>query len=1152
MKKIRIRGRGEPSVWNNFFRLMKLTTLFLLIGIMQLSASVYSQTTKLTIDMRNSRVVDVLEAIEKQSEFRFAYSSELIDMERRVSVDLNRKSIDEILSALFRGTNVKYVLYDRHIMLYPKEMDVVKSDVRNIISDFQKRTISGKVTDVNNQPLPGVTVIVKGTTNGTVTNVDGEYMLTNIPPDGVLQFSFVGMRSQEIAVVGKTEINVKMIEETIGLEEVVAVGYGTQSKKKVTSSVSEVDMTGLRETPAAMSGQALQGRVPGVVVQDINGAPGASPAILIQGISSINAGISPLVVIDGFPMEGGMPASLNPSDIESISVLKDAAATSIYGARGSNGVIIIQTIKAEKSQMEIEYNVSHGFQYLPKSWRPKMLNALEYAQYNKERIEELNVFNGTSNDIPEVFLNVVNNPDDYSDGGTDWLSALAQQGASSPVQNHNITIRAGNERLRGSVSAGYFNQAGILPDSKFKRYSFRTNIESTLTEWLKMGANLSVSHTDNNTIAVGGSRGILMSAITGSPLSTPYDENGDIIPYIAADASGYFSYPNPIYKANNVDYSNIGRDVNASFNLDVEIIPGLHYKPQVYAQLFSSRYSAFTPTTIGTWTTGISGNLSRGEGPYVNSATFNDYDLINWGLDNLLTYDKTLNDHSFSAMVGYTAQEESGEVISISATDFPTDNILNYLEASEVSTSVSDYSNWSLAAFFARLRYDYKAKYLAEINFRREGSSRFGKNNKYGNFPSASIGWRVSQEDFFPKNFIVNELKLTASYGITGNSAIDDFDIYGSVVSIPSASNVSNNYNYVLNDGTVVGKALTSLGNQDLKWETSHQLNIGLQAGLLHDRITFSMNYYKKTTKDMLFDVTVPEASGFSSTRDNVGEMVNHGLDFGISSGITSGTFSWNSNLSLSFMKNEVTYIPDEISRITSTYNVTQEGSPVGALYGYVVKGIFYTQEQVDDPDLIGKSTELGCYIFQDTNGDGTIADTDKDVIGNPHPRFTFGFNNTFSYKHLSLSVLTTGAFGYKIYQALNEVYYNEKARWNVSKNVLHRWKSAEDPGDGLLTAVYDTGGHAQNNYWLESGNHVWIKNITLAYDIPASVLNRTKFISTLRIYLSAQNALKITNYSGFNPQISYYGGSNAQTFGLDNFSYPISRTISLGANIKF
>ncbi|WP_149303517.1 TonB-dependent receptor [Pareuzebyella sediminis] len=1118
---------------------LKMKFCFLSACLMMFQLSAHTVLSQKRVDLNYSEVPlkRILNEIQSQTDYRFFYNIKEIDDTQKTSLSASKATVPEVLKKLALKAHFEYKINKNQIILTRKKVAVL---------ELQKTQINGTVKDQNGSPLPGASIVEKGTTNGTQTDFDGNFTLELSESNSILVVSYIGFATKEIAVNDQTEFDIVLEESAAGLDEVVVVGYGLQSKRKVTSAISEVDMDGAQDMPNSNSGQVLQGRVSGVTVAENNGSPGAAPSIRVRGISSINAGIEPLVVIDGFPVGNGIPQSLNPNDIEKITVLKDAASTSIYGARGTNGVILIQTLKAKESQSELTYNGTSGFQSVPNSWRPKTLNAQQYAQYNVERVQEINERSGTDSPVPQIYLDALGNS---RNSGTDWQDLLMR---NALFQDHNLTFRGGNSKFRGVVSAGYLSQQGTLLNTDFSRLSLRANTDASISDWLKVGTNMFVSFSDNNSIPESGSRGVIMKAVTASPLQSPFDAEGNLRPYIPADSPGYFAYANPIFEAQAVTNERIERDINVSVNLDMEILPGLHYKPQLYGRLLTREVNTFTPSTIGRFAIGNASNLSPGAPPFVNSGTNQKSDITNWGIDNLLNYDASFGNHYLSVLLGYTAQKQSGELSTINGTGFPSDATLNYLEAAEVSAAVTDLTNWSLAAYFARISYDYKSKYLLEMNFRREGSSRFGADNKYGNFPSASVGWRVSEESFFPEDFVMNELKFRASYGVTGNSAIGDFDRFGTLLSIPNLSNLSNNFNYVLSDNIEIGKSLTSLGSSNLKWETSRQLDLGLSMGFFRDAITLNASYFEKTTEDMLFNLSIPRASGFGSTRTNIGEMVNKGVDIELATRVNGENFTWNSNLNLSFIKNEVTYLPEEISQIVSRWNITQVGLPVGSLRGHVIEGIFNTQEQLDDPNLFAwpGARELGAYIFKDINDDGIISGVDMEDIGNPHPKVILGFNNVINYKNLSLSILTTGAFGYQIMPQVNEVFYNQKGRWNVSPEVMNRWRSPDNPGDGLLPAIPFPRSHNASNLWLEDGDHVWIKNVTLGYQIPVSALENT-FISALRFHFGVQNLAKFTSYSGWNPQVSTFG-NNPQQLGVDDFTYPTNRTYTLGVNLNF
>ncbi|MBD3629990.1 TonB-dependent receptor [Cyclobacterium sp.] len=1096
----------------------------------------------ITLTLEDTKIEKAFSTIEKMTGFSFVYTDRELKGTPRVTTAGGTQTVYDLLSLIGRQTGLYFKQVNRniHVRKVPQQAKELER-VANVEA-LLEINITGRVTDENGEPLPGASITVSGTTSGTVTDIDGYYSIT-VPENATLVFSYIGYESKSIVVGMQNTINVTLGEDQSSLEEVVVTGYGTQERAKVTSAISEVNTSELKSLPLSQPGQLLQGRASGITVRDNNGAPGSTPSIQVRGLSSINAGVSPLVVIDGNPV-GDIPSSLSANDIEKITVLKDAASTSIYGARGSNGVVLIETVRAKEAQSQVEYTVSGGYNYLPQNWRPTFLNAQQYAQYNVERIQELNARNNTSNPVPQIYLDVLADPN-YGPG-TNWQDEVFQEGSDARFQSHNLTYRGGSEKLRGAVSAGYLDQDGLLPNTNFKRYSLRTNVDGKFNDWLSAGANLSVSHTESNETPELGPRGISMTAMTLSPLKSPYDENGELVPYIDGDSPGYFSFANPLFKSKVTKDQTISRDIYAGMNLDIKIIEGLHFRPRVYSRLLTTTNNVFIPTTVGRPAIG-----NGGRPPLTNSATNVNFNITNWGFDNLLSYDRRIGMHSFGTLLGYTSQKQSGEMSSINASNFPNDNNINFLEASQVSAAVTDRSNWALAAFFGRLNYDFNGKYLAEVNFRREGSSRFGAKNKYGNFPSASIGWRVSEESFYPKDFFINELKIRSSYGITGNSAIGDFDQYGQILSIPNLNNLNNNYNYVLNSAIVTGKALASLGSENLKWETSKQFDIGLSLGFFEDQFGLKVDYYEKTTEDMLFNVSVPQASGFSSSRINVGEMQNKGWDFEAVGSHQINDFMWNGNLNVSLLRNIVTSMPEQIERIIIGDNITEEGIPVGSLYGYQIDGIFNTREQLDDPDLYGYpgAKDFGGYIYRDVNNDGIINAQDKTNIGNPHPRTVLGFNNQFSYKNLSLSILMTGSFGYQIANALYEASYNEVGRWNVDEAFLTRWKSPENPGAGRIPAIYYPGQHFVSNVYVENGDHLWIKNITLGYQLPAALIDRTEFISNVRFTLSAQNLFKFTEYTGYNPEVSQNGG-NPSRIGVDDFSYPVPRTITLGASI--
>ncbi|WP_236975144.1 SusC/RagA family TonB-linked outer membrane protein [Membranihabitans maritimus] len=1138
-----------------------------------------------TLDNSETSTVKIekaLEYLQKKFQVNFSYLPDLKSMEEIPFHLLNLKDIEYILEKIFKGSQFNYnkvgdgfyVIFSR--IESPEEVKELNSvnpynknqykpyrPAEKIIEILPSKTkiynflqddvlnIEGQIVDVDGNPLIGVNVLVKGSDLGTATDFDGFFSLENIDEDAVLLISYIGYKSQEVAVDGRTDIQIILEEDSQTLDEVVVVGYGAKKRKDIISGISSLstEQMGLIDQPTPTAGDLLKGRVSGVSIREGTGAAGSTPSIRVRGISSINAGLEPLVVIDGFPVGNGFPQTLNSDDIASISVLKDAEATAIYGARGSNGVVLIETTSARIGVSEFNYNTYVGVNQVPQNWRPQMMNALEYANYNIERIEELDEFSGATSPtpIPEIFLDVVNNPDQWRNGGTDWFDEYIREGTESLTQNHNLTYKSGNEKLRTVISGGYLGQNGLLPGDDFNRLSLRGKFDANLSKRIKLGVNLSGARTVNNRIPTDGLRSTLWAAIASSPLKSPYDENGRLTKFIAADAPGYFSKPNPIFESLERTNEQIQRDLQVNIDLDITILDNLHYRPRVYGRQFTRETDIFKPTTIGLISLSGVGDLSRGAPPQINNGSYSSYSLENWGVDNLLTYNFSLREnHNIDFTLGHTIQYEEAFLRQINGNVFPSDDIINYNEAGEVTGS-NDFQQWALLAGFGRLSYNFRGKYLAEVNFRREGSSRLGKNNRFDNFPSGAVGWRISEESFFPKENTISELMLRGSFGKTGNNAIGNFESLGRLGSVRT----------VIGDAVMESKFLTTLSNEGLQWETSLQYQVGLNLGLYNDFITLKVDYYKKTTENMLFNVNLPSASGFSSSRVNIGEMVNDGIDFEISSFAEFNKVRWNSSLNISFMRNEVTKMPDQIDKILvggrGGTNITMVGEEVGALHGLVRLG-FFDENTINDPNLhgfMGADKILGTNIFKDLNGDGVVdRNNDMTVIGSPHPDFIFGFNNQVSWKNLSFTCLLTGMLGYDIMPTVRDVDFNQVARYNVNKLVLNRWKSPEDPGDGIVPrSEVNPGSREWMDAWLEPGDHLWIKNVKLSYSLPSYIVEKIGS-KQLRFYFSINNLARFDNYSGFNPEVG--SGGNSLAPGLDDYVYPLSRFYTLGANLTF
>lgn len=1097
---------------------------------------------RVSLRFREINLVSALQMLAKEVNVGLALQTAYIP-NKKVTVDLDDNTVFEALDLLLDGTNLEAVLPpSRDVLVIRKKLEMQK---------LQLETVSGTVTDAQtSESLPGVNVIVKGTTQGTATNAGGEYNLSVNSLQDTLVFSFIGYQTQEVPINGRTNVNISLSPQAVSGDELVVVGYGTQRSKDIISGISTVnpEQLGMKEQSTPTAVDLLKGRVSGVNIRESTGASGATPNIQVRGISSINAGVGPLVVVDGFPVGNSFPQSLNPDDIESITVLKDAASTAIYGARGSNGVVVIETTSASVGRNKFSYNTYFGVKSVPDNWGPKMMNALEYAQYNIERVKALDEFSNASSPTPiqQIFLDVVNNPEQWSDGGTDWFNEYTREGTETLSQNHNFTYQSGSERLRTAISGGYLKQNGVLPGDDFKRLSLRGNFDATLSDHIDLRVNISGARSVNNRVDSDGLRSDIWGAISTSPLKSPYDENGNLVKFIPADAPGYFSKPNPLFEAQARQNELVNRDLQVNTELDIQLAEGLSYTPRVYGRQLTQETSIFKPTTVGNISLSGPGDLDRGAPPQNNFVTSINTTLENWGVDNLLNYNTSFSGvHNFDVILGHTIQKEESFTKRIDGNVFPSDDFINFNQVTQINASNSS-SEWSLIAGFARLKYDYDGKYLAEVNFRREGSSRLGANNKYGNFPSGAIGWRISQENFYPDNFFIDEFLIRGSAGKTGNNAIGNFESLGRL----------NSTRYVLGNTVQEGKYLASLGNRDLRWETAFQYQAGLTLGMFNNRVNLKVDYYEKTTKNMLFNVNLPRASGFAASRINIGEMVNKGLDLEVSSFANINEVQWSGNFNISFLANEVTKMPEQIDKILTGgrggMNVTKEGEEVGSLHGFIRLGLF-SEETIDDPNLYGwrgRDKILGTNIFKDTNGDGFIDRSDMTVIGDPHPDVTFGFSNQFSYQNISLSFLLTGMLGYEVLQQYHDVDLNTVARYNVSKLELDRWRSPEQPGDGFAPrSEVNTGAREWMDDWLAPGDHLWVKNIRIAYNLPEHVVQSVG-VKGLRLYISADNVARIDNYPGFNPEVS--SSNDPLSSGRDSYVYPLSRQFTLGANFSF
>lgn len=989
--------------------------------------------------------------------------------------------------------------------------------------------VSGRVlASDSNLGLPGVNISVKGSNSGTVTDADGNYSLAAPGGNATLVYSFIGYLTQEVLLDNRTSITVSLTPDTKSLNEVVVVAYGTQKRADVTGAVETIAASEIKDIPVTQFAQKLQGKTPGVQILQTTGVPGAGMSIRIRGAASISGSSQPLYVVDGFPIVGDI-SNINPDEIETFTILKDASATALYGSRASNGVVLITTKRAANGRSSISFNAFYGVQQVPQRGRPDMMNAQEFAQYENEVYQE-KIRLGQATSIPAEYQN----PSQYAGKGTNWYDLLLRD---APIQNYSLSLSSSKDKLSSAVTVGYLSQDGVLLNSDYNRYSARLNADYKVNDRVTIGVNVAPSYATNNTPNADGNifgGGIIQSAIATSPLAPAINADGSIP--LSATSTGLFPNPNWYNVAQIVkNNTRTGRILSNAYGT-VEIINGLSFKSSINIDYTNQQYNNFTPST--------SGSLFSAP-PIQTNATQRNNIYYSWLTENTLNYKRSIGDHNLDALVGYTAQKFRQDYGNIYGYGFANDKVQTLNAATQFSPSF-DVQEWSLVSFVSRLNYNYKGKYLLSASFRRDGSSRFAPNTKYGNFPALSAGWNVSDEPFMTNVPIISNLKLRAGYGLNGNFNIGN---YGYL-----ARTTATNYpfNNALNNGTTVA----NIGNSNLSWEKSNQLDIGADIALLKGRIFLTYDYFYKTTSDMLLNVGVPRESGFASITDNVGKFEFWGHEFALSTQNLTGKLRWSTDFNISFIRNNVLnlgpYNPALPRSDANGPNITQIGSPIGSFYGYKFLGVYRNQADFDtSPKYLGTDSPsmVGTVKYADTNGDGVITVADKTIIGNPNPTFFYGMTNNLSYGNVDFSVVIAGQYGNSIMNRTLEYIQNLDGVFNVTKDVGRRWKSEQDPGDGVHPrAVVSTAlARTTNSRWVTDGSYLTVKNITLGYTLP---LAQNNYFRSIRAYGSVQQAFVITSYKGANPEVND-SGTNALVQGIDYTSYPVPRTISFGVNVN-
>ncbi|MGN0019462.1 MAG: SusC/RagA family TonB-linked outer membrane protein [Sphingobacterium hotanense] len=1002
---------------------------------------------------------------------------------------------------------------------------------------YAQEKLSGRVTDSNNQPLAGVTVRVKDGSASASTNNAGEFEIAGQLQGKTLVFTYVGYVPKEVTVANNSNLQVILESEQANLEEVVVVGYGTQRRKELTGSISSVKASDLEKVATNSFTSAIQGKVPGVTITQTSGAPGGSSSVRIRGVGT-TGGNQPLYVIDGFPVGGGNigisgssdqvdgMSIVNPNDIESIEVLKDAAAASIYGARAANGVILITTKRGKEGVTSVDVNAYTGFQSLWK--KPKFLNAEQFATLANELYKNSNMAPN-----PEWA-----NPASLGEG-TNWINEVFR---TAPMYNLDVSMTGGNQKIKNALSLGYRDQTGTLIETWNKRYTGRANVDIQANERLKFGGSMAFTYTQGKGQQNEDFRlGIFNLAQQFYPTLGLED--------VVSGSSAYYSTQgdNPYLRAKtDENYLRNMRLYGNAFG-ELTIMEGLKFRSSVGLDFNSNRTSTWEPKVQR-------GFYSNPQAVLGETQTQG----LNWLIENTLSYTKQFDKHNLSAIIGQTAQRNASDWISITAREFQNETIRVVNTSSEANRRGSGTGSvYTLASYLGRVNYSYDNKYLFSASIRRDGSSNFGPSYKWGNFPSVSAGWNISEESFFNQAGPINSLKLRGSWGQLGNDAIGAFG-YSSTYGLGRVSD-----NYILGPGQVLvtGASMMRPGNMDLKWETSEQINFGVDATFLNNKGYLTAEYYIKDTRDMLVSLPVSLEAGFESAPSvNGGKIRNSGFELLL--GYASGNeFKYDVSVNLSTLKNEVISmgagnpISGPIVGFTSmNSSYTEVGNPIGYFRGYIVDGIYQTNAEVDK--AFQPNASAGDFKYRDVNGDNALTDEDRVMLGTPWPSLTYGMNMDLSYKGFDLNMLWQGVAGNEIFHVAKFStypikYFGGSGVINASAEVLNRW-TPENGGNSVPILKYtDVNGNYANlsSFYIEDGSYLRLRNITLGYSLPSNIFENSKMVKRVRVYGSVQNALTFTKYSGFDPEV---GSTNPLASGVDDGVYPMPRTFMFGVKVGF
>lgn len=1008
--------------------------------------------------------------------------------------------------------------------------------------------VIGTVVDSAGEPLAGATVIIKGVNRGAVTDQDGRYVLSNVPADAILTFSYLGMKTVEMNVGGRTEINAEMEQDETFLEETVVIGYSEVKYKDLTGSVGRADVNDMLKTDTGNIGEAFAGRVAGVQVSSNEGMPGAEMNIVIRGNNSVTQSNSPLYVIDGFPLEDASLSTLNPSDIASISILKDASATAIYGARAANGVVIITTKLGTPGSLKVSFDASWGFADISK--KIELMNAYEFVSLQKEIMTEA--------DFNNVYLRDGATIEDYRNvRSIDWQDEVFRR---APVQKYSVNLSGGNRSTRYSTTLSVYDQDGIIRNSNYSRYQGRSTVDHRFGKgWhVQTTVNFSrIRQTGDSPSQTNytGSANLLPNVWSYRPFASLGDD--DILnEWIDSTINPSQDYRvNPIYIVTDEFRTRINNNFRANAYVEYEIIKGLKIK--VMGGFLNDDYS----DEVFNGSHSRTGNRYRSDG--VN-ASVRHKSSQQWVNENTITY-KTAFDrygkHNFDLLLGQTMQGSQYKDTYMRATHIPNEDLgISGIGQGQPVTSTYVSAKWSLMSFLSRINYNYDNRYYFTATFRADGSSKFSKNNRWGYFPSASVAWNVSNEKFLSGSKVISNMKLRASWGQTGNNRVSEY-------AYRMQMNATEDSEYPLDNSNTTGNVIVNLGNPDLKWETTTQLDAGLDLGFFDERIQLTVDLYRKITSDLLLSADIPPSSGFSTNTMNIGKIRNQGMEISLSTvNFNKRNFKWVTDFNIAFNQNKVLALSDNQESIVNviSYNnayITKVGHPMGMMYGYIYEGTYkYEDFNVIDGKYVLKSDvpengtgrsgiQPGDAKFRDINGDGTVNSDDCTIIGRGQPIHTGGFNNSFEFYGVDINIFFQWSYGNDILNAARTQFMRGKSEvgYNRWRDYCDRWTPENPTSD--IPRVGGWGGSQYSTFEIEDGSFLRLKNVSVGYTLPAKWTKKIH-VQKLRVYFSGQNLVTWSRYSGYDPEVSTK--NTALTPGYDWSSYPRSRVYNFGINIVF